>query len=321
MEPSARERRRHEVLAAIAAAGTAGISGEAIAADLGCSRAAVHRHVETLRRQGTGIVGMNEGYALADGADPIVPARCAAALLPPIAGPVLWRASTGSTNDDAAAAARRGHPEGLVVGADEQTAGRGRRGRSWQGEPGRALTFSVLLRPDVPPAGAGLLPLVVAVAVAEAIGPDAGIVWPNDIVLEGRKVCGILCESSLDEAGVAWAVAGIGINVGAAPVLGDSRWEAGAVTDRPRQELLETVLARLNDRYREWLDAGASSVVAAYTARDLLAGSSLDVTIGDRTIAGSGGGIDDLGRLVLHTAAGLEAIGSGEITRVERLTD
>ncbi len=228
---AAADARREEVLAALVQAGPAGVSGEAVAALLGCSRAAVHRHVEALRRGGLGVAGGQDGYRLDPEADPVVPALVAPRLSPPLAGPVTWHAETGSTNDDLTALARDGAPEGTVVGADRQSAGRGRRGRSWLAAGGHALLVSVLLRPGVAPVDAGLLPVVVAVGAAEALGPDARIVWPNDILIGGRKVAGILCEMSADQEHVAWAVAGIGVNVRSAPDLDDARWSPGALAD------------------------------------------------------------------------------------------
>ncbi len=312
------DQRRDAVLAAIVAAGPEGVSGEAIATQLGCSRAAVHRHVAALRRTGVAIVGEHGGYVLGDGADPIAPALIAARRSGPLRGPVHWSPTTGSTNDDAARFARDGAPEGLVIGADAQTAGRGRRGRTWVAARGDALTFSVVLRPSVSPIDAALLPLVVAVAVADALGPDARIAWPNDIVIDGRKVCGILCESSTDETGVAWAVAGIGLNVRAAPTLTDARWTAGAVSDgRPRADLLLAVLEHLGQRYQQWLDHGAAPIVAAYAERDLLAGRGVTVALPAGEVAGTGAGIDEFGRLRVIGPAGERVLGSGEVVRVE----
>ena len=97
-----------------------------------------------------------------------------------------------------------------------------------------ALLVSVLLRPEVPPVDAGLLPIVAAVA-AQGLGPDARIVWPNDVLIDGRKVAGILCEMSADQERVQWAVAGIGVNVRSAPALDDARWEAARCRTRPRR--------------------------------------------------------------------------------------
>ena len=316
------DERRERVLEALAGAGERDISGQTLADELGCSRAAVHRHVEALRRAGIAIDGVHDGYRLAPGADPVAPRLVQARLVTPILGPVSWTPSTGSTNDDAVAAARAGAAEGLVVGTDFQESGRGRRGREWHATPGAALLFSVLLRPRLPTADVGVLPIVAAVAVAEAIGERAGIVWPNDILVDDRKVCGILCELSADETGVAWVVVGIGINVRSAPHVEDGRWEAGAVADRTpsirRADLLVDILRGLAERYRQWLADGPGAVLAAFAERDLLRGSGLTVRSGERDASGTANGVDELGRLRLITGGAEIAVGSGEVTRVER---
>ncbi len=316
------EERRSEVLAAIARAGERGVSGESIATTLGCSRAAVHRHVEALRRDGIAIHGVHEGYVLDPDADPVIPSVVEEALSPPLAGPVRWVRSTGSTNDDVAAEARGGAPEGLVIGADLQTSGRGRRGRSFVTDPDDAVLMSVLLRPPVAAIDAALLPIVVAVAVAEALHPDATIVWPNDVIVDRQKVCGILCESAADESGLAWAVAGIGVNVRSAPEIADARWRAGSlvsvgVPETRRTAVATRVLTSLGRWYRTWIDGDTPAVLAEYTRRDALAGTGVVVHAGDREIRGTASGVDEMGRLRVVTAGGEEALGSGEVVRVE----
>ena len=314
------DERRERVLEALVRAGERGLSGQALAETLGCSRAAIHRHVEALRRTGLGIEGVHEGYRLAPGADPVVAGLVQAQLVAPL-GPVIWSQRTGSTNDDAVTAARAGAAEGLVIGTDFQESGRGRRGRTWLAEPGDALLFSILLRPEVSTADVGVLPIVAAVAVAEALGDATGIVWPNDILVDGRKVCGILCELSADETGTAWVVVGIGVNVRSAPRVDDGRWQAGAIGDASpaprRADLLVGILRRLGERYREWLESGAGPVLASFADRDLLRGTGVTVRTGERDTAGTAAGVDDLGRLRLITAAGEVAVSAGEVTRVE----
>lgn len=313
--------RRESVLAALAEAGAAGVSGEALAERLGCSRAAVHRHVEAIRRGGTPVDGLPGGYRLGAGADPVVPALVAPRLTGPLGGPLEWLATTGSTNDDVLARAREGAPEGLVIGADHQGSGRGRRGRSWVSEPGDALLMSALLRPRVAPVDAGLLPIVAAVGVARAIGPDARIVWPNDILLDGRKVAGILCEMSADQEQVAWAVVGVGVNVRGAPALGDARWSAGALASagdtRRRPDVLVDLLAALGAAYRDWLERGPAGTLAEFARRDALEGRGVTVLAGERRIEGTCAGLDELARLRVRGPAGEEVLGAGEVTRVE----
>ena len=317
---AAADARREEVLAALVQAGPGGVSGEALAARLGCSRAAVHRHVEALRRGGLAVEGGQDGYRLDPEADPVVPALETPRLRPPRAGPVTCLAETGSTNDDLTLLARDGAPEGTVVGADRQSAGRGRRGRTWLAASGHALLVSVLLRPGVPPVEAGLLPLVVAVGAAEALGDDARIVWPNDLLIDDRKVAGILCEMSADQERVAWAVAGIGLNVRSAPDLDDARWSPGALADRgappPRADLLVTLLDAIGRRYAEWTREGPAPITAAFAERDRLAGHRIAVSLPDGELTGTAAGTDDLGRLRLLTDDGERLLSAGEVVRV-----
>jgi BirA family transcriptional regulator, biotin operon repressor / biotin---[acetyl-CoA-carboxylase] ligase len=316
--------RRERVRAALAEAGPAGVSGPGLAELLGCSRAAVHRHVEALRREGLRVEAGPGGYRLAGAPDLVVPALVEPRLAPPLAGPVVWLAETGSTNDDVVRRAREGAAEGLVVGADHQTAGRGRRGRVWVARPGDALLVSVLLRPPVAPVEAGLLPIVVAVAAADALAAGrAGvtIAWPNDVMVGGRKVAGILCELSGDQDRVAWAVAGVGVNVRAAPRVPDARWPPGALADSgpppSRADLLVALLAALGARYERWLERGPEDVVAAFCARDGLLGREVRLSVGDQAASGEARGIDELGRLRLRTPEGVRLMAAGEVTGVD----
>lgn len=316
--------RRERVLESLVDAGPAGVSGEALAARLGCSRAAVHRHVESLRRAGIPVDGTHGGYRLGAGADPVLAARITAGLDGPVAGPVEWLATTGSTNDDVIARARAGAAEGLVIGTDHQGAGRGRRGRAWVAEPGDAVLMSILLRPRIAPVDAGLLPIVAAVGVAEGLDASAQIVWPNDILIAGRKVAGILCEMSADQEQVGWAVVGVGINVRGAPALADARWSAGALADTAgaaprRSAIVSGVLAALGRRYAEWVTDGPGGILAAFAGRDALRGRRLVVASGDAYVAGPYEGLDELGRLRIRDGEHVRHLAAGEVARVEEI--
>jgi len=318
--------RRDAVLAALAAQPGERVSGGAIARDLGCSRAAVHRHVEALRGEGLSIEATRAGYVLDPSADPVIPAVVMPLLPAPLAGPVTWTAEIGSTNDEAARLARAGAPEGTVIGSDHQTAGRGRRGRSWVDAPGEALMYTVILRPRVSPVNAGMLPLVIAVGLADALDdvgvPDVQIAWPNDIIASGVKVAGILCELSADQERVLWAIAGMGINVGPVPEVASARWTPGSLAGigpRPaRGELLVAALAAIGRRYAAWVEHGPAGVVAAFAKRDHLAGAAVTVGTASAEIVGVCRGIDDLGRLCVERDGQVQAVASGEVTGVNR---
>jgi BirA family transcriptional regulator, biotin operon repressor / biotin---[acetyl-CoA-carboxylase] ligase len=215
--------------------------------------------------------------------------------------PRLHLRRTDSTNERARELAIGGAPHGTLVTAAEQTAGRGRQGRTWTAPAGRALLCSVVLH-EFP----RLLPLAAGVAVAELVGAGATIKWPNDVLLDGRKVAGILVEGRPREG---WAVLGIGLNVALAledfpPEL---RQTAGTLGLEP--DTIEPTLARLLERLDQWLVADAPAVLEAVRGRDALR---------DRWIRwlgneGRAAGIDDDGRLLVATDAGLEALDAGEV--------
>lgn len=246
-------------------------------------------------------------------------------LVPPLAGPVLWAEEVTSTNDLLAARARRGDPEGVVMGTDHQTAGRGRRGRSWEERPGDALLFSVLLRPPLPPERVALLPVVAAVGAAEglaACGVPVRIAWPNDLLLGDRKLGGILCEVAATREAVDWAVVGIGLNVAGSPVLTAGRWTPACVADAPcgvvpRGEVLVAVLTALSARLSRWYAGDAAGVLAGFAALDALEGRRVTLGSGGAEVTGTAAGLTDAGALRIVCDDGSERIlGGGEVTGV-----
>jgi BirA family transcriptional regulator, biotin operon repressor / biotin---[acetyl-CoA-carboxylase] ligase len=216
--------------------------------------------------------------------------------------PRLHLRAIGSTSDRARELAQAGAPHGTLVTTDHQVAGRGRQGRAWTTPPRRALTMS-LVRRD-PPA---LLPLAAGVAVAEAIGPDAAIKWPNDVLAGGRKVAGILAEGR-PQAG--WAILGIGINVALREddLPAELRDRAGTL-GRPVEDVeavLRAVLAALERR----LAQPPGPLLDAWRARDALAGRRVTWSGGE----GTADGVDDAGRLVVRLpGGGAAALDAGEV--------
>lgn len=210
--------------------------------------------------------------------------------------------STDSTNLRARELAAAGAPHGTLVTASAQTAGRGRQGRAWTAPAGRALLLSVVLR-DPPP----LLPLVAAVAVAEVVGAGAQIKWPNDVLRDGRKVCGILAEGRPADG---WAVLGIGLNVALRPqdFPDELRERATGMGLEPSD--VEGVLATLVARLDAWLTAPSADVLAAWRAGDWLRGRAITWNAG----AGVAAGVDDAGRLLVEREDGsVEALDAGEV--------
>lgn len=233
-----------------------------------------------------------------------------------------WRvhrvASTGSTNSDVAAAARAGEPEGYVLVADEQTAGRGRLGRPWSSPAGSSLSVSILLRPG-PVAGSrwSWLPLLVGVAVVDAVhdaaGLPANLKWPNDVLLEGGKLAGILVERVDTPAGPA-AVAGVGLNVTAAPDGAASLMGTGATRDG----VLDALLARLDHWYLRWRSQPElPDLAAAYRAACQTLGRDVRAELpSGEAMTGRALTVDDAGRLVIGTVTGELAVGAGDIVHL-----
>ncbi len=193
-----------------------------------------------------------------------------------------------STQNEARRLAEAGAPEGTVVRAEHQTRGRGRFGRAWLNEPGSGLLVSIILRPHVDCPRLPQLSLVAGVAVAQAIRNESGLpatlAWPNDLLIGGRKVAGVLAESTVSREGVV-VILGIGLNVNQTRFPGELTGratslvlEAGRAFDRER--LLETLLDRLEAWYRRWLGDGFAPVREAWRAAS--------ATLGRRVAAGEG---------------------------------
>jgi BirA family transcriptional regulator, biotin operon repressor / biotin---[acetyl-CoA-carboxylase] ligase len=216
--------------------------------------------------------------------------------------PRLHLRAIGSTNARARELALAGAPHGTMVTAAEQTAGRGRQGRGWTTPPGTALALSLVIRdPDA------LLSLRAGLAVADLAGPDAAVKWPNDVLLDGRKVAGVLVEGRPQEG---WAVLGIGVNaaVELAELPEELRGRAGtlglAARELPRA--LAELLAALETRLAE----PPAATLAALRERDALAGRAVRWDGGD----GTGAGIAEDGALLVRDGDGdLHALAAGEV--------
>jgi BirA family transcriptional regulator, biotin operon repressor / biotin---[acetyl-CoA-carboxylase] ligase len=216
--------------------------------------------------------------------------------------PRLHLREVDSTSDRARELALAGAPHGALVTATEQTAGRGRQGRVWTTQPGAALTMSMILR-DPPP----LLPLIAAVAVAESCGDEARIKWPNDVLLGGRKVAGILAEGRPHEG---WAVLGIGVNVAVDVALlpEELREKAGSL-GRGAAEV-EPFLSSLLGALERAFALPTDDLLGAWRTRDALLGSEISWAGG----SGVARGIDGEGRLVVELpGGGRTALNAGEV--------
>jgi BirA family biotin operon repressor/biotin-[acetyl-CoA-carboxylase] ligase len=230
-----------------------------------------------------------------------------------------WRvevlSTATSTNALVADRARSGEPAGLVVVAEQQTRGRGRLDRSWVSPPRAGLTFSVLLRPEMPPSGWGWLPLLTGVAVARALrtqaGVDAVLKWPNDVLVGGRKVCGVLAEA----VGPGAVVVGIGLNVTTrreelpTELATSLQLEGASTTDR--DTLLRAVLREVAAVTLD-LAAGAG----AYRALCSTIGQQVRVELPGGAVEGRAEAVDDDGRLVVDGTA----YGAGDVVHLRPVT-
>ena len=244
------------------------------------------------------------------------PAKIQAALQSRLIGrPLEVLGEVASTNDLVMAAGRAGAPEGLAVLADRQTAGRGRRGRAWASPAGVGLYTSVLLRPGRPLCPASLLTLVAGLAVAEAIqevaGLDARLKWPNDILVGGRKVAGILCEMASLDASVSYVVLGIGINVnhGSRDLPVDLFPEATALslsTGRtiPRGDLATALYNALDRWYAAFCEGRTEAILALARQRSATLGRPVVVLAEDGEWRGLAVDLDDDGALLVQEDGG-----------------
>ena len=222
--------------------------------------------------------------------------------------------SVGSTNDEAARLAEAGAREGTVVWAREQTGGRGRRGRSWASPVGN-LYSSTILRPDCPAARAAELGFVAALAVADMVpaSRQVRVKWPNDVMVDGGKVAGILPESSIGADGRAeHVVLGIGVNVRFAPEVPEMRYR-GACLGGTVDSALERLTAALARRLAQWRRDGFAAIRTEWLAKAGPLGLEVDVKLGEELVRGRFAGMDGEGALLLDTPVGPRRIVAGEL--------
>ncbi|MFI7698192.1 biotin--[acetyl-CoA-carboxylase] ligase [Nonomuraea sp. NPDC049480] len=232
--------------------------------------------------------------------------------------------STGSTNADLAEAAREGAPEGTVLVAESQLAGRGRLGRAWTAPPRSGLTFSILLRPRIPVAAMGWLALMYGVAAASAVRRlaevDVRLKWPNDLLIGERKLAGVLAERSDDAV-----VIGMGLNVSLRPeelpieAATSLAIEKAACTDR--DPLLRAVLREVERHYLDWTEAGgdpeASGLRSAYLAASATIGRlvRLELPSGE-VLIGQATGVDEFGHLQVAGEDKQYTLSAGDVVHV-----
>ncbi|HOE60458.1 MAG TPA: biotin--[acetyl-CoA-carboxylase] ligase [Kiritimatiellia bacterium] len=316
-----------EILTALRQAAGGEVSSRALCDRLGVSRAAIWKRIEALRGLGYGIsASPRRGYRL----ESVPDLPHAAEVLPLLSTRRIGRdcryvAETGSTNRDAAVLAQAGAEEGLVVTAGSQHAGRGRMTRVWFSPAGVNLYFSLVLRPAVEPLRAASLPLVAGLAVAEAVADLApelqpAVKWPNDILVAGRKLCGILCEMQAEIDCVRHIVLGVGVNVNLERASLPEEIRSRATSLRmacgrsfSRAAVLAAILNHFEPLYDQWLRKGLEPLITRLDARDALRGRMITLESGGgQTLRGRADGIQADGALRLVTERGPVTLYSGE---------
>jgi BirA family transcriptional regulator, biotin operon repressor / biotin---[acetyl-CoA-carboxylase] ligase len=238
---------------------------------------------------------------------------------PKLGRPLMYQPVTGSTNDDALLAARSGAPHGSVFVADEQTAGRGRRGHTWLAAPGENLLFSVLLRPELELAQTSALTLAIGLALRDVVAPliasPPQLKWPNDLLVDGKKLAGVLLESQLQGDRLQAVVVGIGLNVASRHFPEEIAARATSLallgaSQLERETLLFGLLEAIAARLEAYQSAGVAGILSELHAADALRGKRLRVD----GQSGLGSGLDEQGRLLLISDDGAtHAISSGTV--------
>jgi len=309
------------------------LSGEEMAGKLQTSRTSIWKNIKLLQQSGYSIEGSTRrGYRLVATPDLLYPAEISEGLQTEIiaTSPDLIHhfMQVDSTNNRLKLLAEEDAPEGTVVVAEEQTAGRGRLGRSWSSPRGKGIVFSVLLRPSKPLEEISVFTLLTAVAVTRAVrkkhpGINAGIKWPNDILVKGRKICGILTELKAEADRLHYLVVGIGLNCyhtvdDFPPELKKSATSIFLENDGQhpdRKGTAREILREMDAMYREYLTMGAEEILEQWKALNITLGRKITIKSLRESFAGSALDVDKYGALIVAGPEGeKKRFVTGEIT-------
>ena len=307
------------------------VSGEDLCRTAGISRAAIWKHMEKLRQEGYEIeASPHLGYRLIGIPDSLIPSEVKWKLKTKIFGKtVISYQKVDSTNTVAYELAGKGLDEGAVILADEQAHGKGRHGRVWMSPAKGGIYMSCILRPKMPPNEIPRITLLAAVAVAKSIrgftGLSAMIKWPNDILINSKKVCGILTEMKAEQDTVNFVILGIGVNVNTkakqlpkeASSLSEQLRQVNRDEKVSRVELAKTILETLEAEYEGLKEKGFKPIIEEWKHLSDMLGSRIKVILPNRTFEGQAHNIDADGSLVVRLDSGvLEKVSSGDIVVV-----
>jgi BirA family biotin operon repressor/biotin-[acetyl-CoA-carboxylase] ligase len=325
--PDTTDRRIDALLALLTENSTIVISGAKIAKEIGVTRQQVWRWIQKLRELGVRVQGHPmSGYHVERPPDILAPQLLSHRLYgTPFARRIYHFFKVDSTNTVAMHLGEEGEPHGAVVLAEEQTAGRGRAGRSWLSEKSAGIHCTVLLRPPVPPAHAPLLTLVAGLAARDAAAEELDgipdIRWPNDLLVGGRKFSGILTEMHAEPDRVHYAVIGIGLNVNQTKmppelegIATSLRMETGKI--HSRLELLIRLLRYLDRYYNQFLAEGAVPILRRFAeVSSYSQGKRVRITTATETFTGTTAGLESSGvlRVARDDGRGIEPVLSGDV--------
>lgn len=302
------------------------VSGQKVCETFGVSRTAVWKAINQLRKSGYEIEAVsNKGYRLVSIPDILNQNELLSRRKTKWIGEnTLCYGIIDSTNAQAKRMAEEGYGNGTLIVANHQTAGRGRRGRGWESPRDTTISMSLLLKPDISPNNASMITLVSALAVSKAITQltekPAGIKWPNDIVMNGKKVCGILTEMSAQFDYVNHIVVGIGINVNTETfpeeikdMATSLRLETGTFISRA--ELIEAVWEHFEEVYEIYLETqDLKNLVKEYNARLVNMNQRVKVLDPKEPFEGTARGITPRGELMVDTWESRKLVSSGEVS-------
>lgn len=321
------ESRQDQILKLFRSRRDAFVSGAEMSRELGVSRTAVWKQIEQLRSLGYRIEAVTaRGYRLHSSPDLLLPAELQVGLETEVVGrELVYFAETDSTNDRAHELAKAGAVEGTVVVADAQQAGKGRLGRRWESPSGVNLYLSIILRPPIAPRFASQLTFLSAAAVARAITQITGLTptvkWPNDVLLDGCKVAGLLNELDAETERIRYLVLGIGVNINMRreQFPDDLRYPASSLAlacggEVSRLLFARTLLQQLDALYSQYRSQGFKPILQAWQEHFALTGQAVEVDCQGRVVRGRVVGLDDDGALLLRLADGRqERILAGDV--------
>ena len=303
------------------------ISGQEICEKLNVSRTAVWKVIKQLETEGYLIEAVrNKGYRLKMAGDILSRAEIESSMNTEWAGKkVLYFDETGSTNTEAKQAAEAGAPHGTLAVADYQNMGKGRRGRMWTSPRGVGVWMSLMIRPEIHPSAASMLTLVAALAVSEGIGKTCGletqIKWPNDIVADGKKICGILTEMSTELECINYVVTGMGINANMEELPEEIKDVATSILLQTgkrvkRSQLIGAVMESYEKYYNVFMESGnMSGLLDVYNSHLANMQRSVRVLQPGSEYVGTALGINDAGELLVKTEDGaVHQVISGEVS-------